>query len=93
MRLRYRPGDLEKLTVDITRLFGATAEVAPFRSTGGNLGQEERRSLEQAVSYEADGLRIFAALVAITALVFVGQALVRQNAKRAGMTASSGASA
>ena len=80
VHLRDRPGDLEKLTVDIRRQFGSTAEVAPFRSTGGNLGQEERRSLEQAVSYEADGLRIFAALVAITLLVFVGQALVRQNA-------------
>ena len=80
MRLRNGAGDVQKLTDDITRLFGATAEVAPYRSTGGNLGEEEKRSLEQAVTYEANGLRLFAALVAITTAVFVGQALVRQDA-------------
>ena len=80
VRLRNGFDDVEQLSADITRLFGATAEVAPFRSVGGNLGQEEKRSLEQSISYEANGLRIFAALVAIALLVFVGQTSVRQNA-------------
>lgn len=80
-RRRNGLADMERLTSEVTRLFGASAEVLPFREI--NLGEEERRSLERAVSYEAGGLRIFAALVAVAALVFIAQALVRQNAEEA----------
>ena len=80
VRLRNGPGDVQKLTATSLACSEPPRKWRPTAARENNLGEEEKRSLERAVTYEANGLRLFAALVAIAAAVFVGQALVRQDA-------------